>query len=482
MALGLGALSAGSLPPVHAIPVLLVTLPGLLTLIGTSATRRCAARRGWWFGFGFHLLGLYWITEAILIEAASFWWLVPVAVPLVASVLALFVAVATAIARCFPSGWRRCLALAASWTLADIARQFIATGFPWNPWGSIWAIPGTAGDVFLQPAAWIGVYGLGLATLLLASTPAMTRRWQLGGALLLVLWLVAGTIRITLPAPMPINVTVLLVQGNVAQGQKWNRDLAIAILQRYVELTKAASAGVDIVIWPETAVPFLLEQEPSVRQRIAAAARGAVSLVGGVRFDPDERPRNTLFAVMPNATLGSRYDKWHLVPFGEYQPAWLPLPIQVVPGGGFAKGPGPRTLSVPGVPPFGPLICYEAIFGTQIVEDGNRPAWLVNITNDAWFGNSTGPRQHLAAARMRAVEEGLPLMRAANTGISAAFDAYGRSIGQIDLGVTGTLRVTLPGPMTTTLYSRLGLTLPIFLSIVVFILACIRLPITQRNL
>ncbi len=178
---------------------------------------------------------------------------------------------------------------------------------------------------------------------------------------------------------------------------------------------------------------------------IEQATGGTPTLVGSVRFDERQRPRNSLFAVIDGGAIGGVYDKWHLVPFGEYVPDWLPLPIMVVPGGGFASGPGPRTLQVPGLPPFGALICYEAIFPGQVVERDNRPAWLVNVTNDAWFGNSTGPRQHLAAARMRAVEEGLPLLRAANTGISAAFDARGRELGRLDMQQTGTLAVALPG-------------------------------------
>ena len=472
-AVGLGGLSAAALPPVHAIPVLLVTLPGLLALIDAAAGWRAAARRGWWFGLGFHLLGLYWITEAILIEAASFWWLVPFAVPLVAVVLAPFVAVPAGVARLFPAGWRRCLALAGSWTLADIARQFVATGFPWNPWGSVWAIPGLAGDLFLQPAAWIGVYGLGLATLLIAATPAMSRHWRLGGAVLLAVWLAAGAVRLGVSPPPSTGIKVLLVQGNIEQGQKWNRALAEGILTRYVELTAAAASGKDVVIWPETAVPFLLERDLVVRQVIAQAAKGAVALVGGVRFGTDDRPRNSLFALMPDASIAGRYDKWHLVPFGEYQPNWLALPIQIVPGGGFAKGSGPRTLHVPGIPAFGVLICYEAIFGAQVVDPTDRPGWLVNITNDAWFGNSTGPRQHLAAARMRAVEEGLPLLRAANTGISAAYDAYGHEIGRLGLGVAGSLEVVLPGSLRQTVYGRYGLIIPAILSILILGLTCI---------
>ncbi len=174
------------------------------------------------------------------------------------------------------------------------------------------------------------------------------------------------------------------------------------------------------------------------------------------------RPRNSLFA-LTGRRRPSRgiYDKWHLVPFGEYIPDWLPLPIMVVPGGGFASGPGPRTLHVPGLPPVGALICYEAIFSGQIVDRNDRPAWLVNVTNDAWFGNSTGPRQHLAAARMRAVEEGLPLMRAANTGISAAFDARGHELGAVgyaDRPARWSWRC-LPA-LPATLFARFGLWLP----------------------
>jgi apolipoprotein N-acyltransferase len=463
-ALGLGALSAAALPPVHAIPVLLVAVPGLLALLAGTRGPMMAARRGWWFGLGHHVLGLYWVTEAILFEAARFWWLVPLAVPALAAALAVFIAAACGLARLARAGWPRVLALGGAWVLADLARQFVLTGFPWNPWGSVWEVPGRIGDVFIQPAAWVGVHGLTLATLVLAAVPVLGWRWRIGGTVLFVAWIGLGLVRLRETLPTTTSLTVVLVQGNVAQGQKWDRDLAVRIFQSYLALSKTGrhevGGGPVVVVWPETAFPGWLQFEEPARQAIEQATSGAPALVGSVRFDERQRPRNSLFAVIDGGAIGGVYDKWHLVPFGEYVPDWLPLPIQVVPGGGFAPGPGPHTLHVPGLPPFGALICYEAIFPSEIVNRDDRPAWLVNVTNDAWFGNSTGPRQHLAAARMRAVEEGLPLLRAANTGISAAFDARGHEIGRIDMQQTGTLVVALPRPLPETLFARFGLWLP----------------------
>src|SRR5271166_1167865 len=370
-ALGLGALAAASLPPFHAIPVLLISVPGLLVLLDAASSPLVAARRGWWFGLGHHVLGLYWVTEAILFEAARFWWLVPLAVPALAAALALFIAAACFMARLTPSGWPRVLALAGAWVLADLARQFVLTGFPWNPWGSVWAIPGPIGDVFIQPAAWIGVHGLTLATLLLAALPVLGWRWRAAGTALFAAWGALGLIRLQQTVP-PQPLTVMLVQGNVAQGQKWSQDLAVGIFRHYLALTsQAQAAGPAVVIWPETSFPALLDIDEPARRAIAQATRGAPALVGSA-----------------------------------------------------------------------------------------RSAWLVSGTNDAWFGNSTGPRQHRAAARMRAVEEGLPLLRAANTGSSAAFDAHGHEIGRIGMQTTDTLAVTLPGVMPETLFARLGLWLP----------------------
>ncbi len=371
----LGALAAAALPPFHVLPVLLVSVPGLLALLDAAPSVWVAARRGWWFGLGHHVLGLYWITEAILFEAGRFWWLVPLAVPAVAAVLALFIAVACFLARLATRGWPRVVALAGAWVLTDLARQFVLTGFPWNLWGSVWEIPGPVGDVLIQPAALVGVHGLTMATVFLAALPTLGRRWWLAGGAMLAAWAAFGVVRLQ-EAVAPQPLTVVLEQGNVAQGQKFDRALASRIFQHYVDLSSQGGqprAAVDV--WPETAFPGLLDLDERARQIIEQVNGGTPSLIGSIRFGQDRRPRNSLFAVVDKGAVAGVYDKWHLVPFGEYIPDWLPLPIIVLPGEGFAPGPGPRTLHVPGLPPVGPLICYEAIFSAEIV-DRDRPAGM----------------------------------------------------------------------------------------------------------
>ncbi len=465
IALALGMLSAAALPPLYVVPVLLIAVPGLLALIDGAPGIAVAARRGFWFGLGHHLFGLYWITEAILIEAARFWWLVPLAVPALSAVLALFIAAAVGTARAARAGWPRALTLAGAWVLADLARQFVATGFPWNPWGSVWEFQGIAGDVFIQPASWVGVHGLTFATVLLAAAPALGARACAAAAVIVLAWAGAGAWRLSAPLPPAPAIPIVLTQGNVSQGQKWDRALMLDIFQRYLALTRAgvaeAGTGPKVVVWPETASPFLLTEDTAARAAIArAAGPDAVTLAGTVRFDAAGRPRNTLLTVLPDGDGAGMYDKWHLVPFGEYQPDWFPLPIQVVPGGGFARGDGPRTLALPGLPAPGALICYEAIYSGELVDESHRPAWLVNVTNDAWFGNSSGPRQHLAGVRMRAVEEGLPVLRAANTGITAAFDPRGHEIARLERNRQGVMVVPLPPSLPPTLFSQFGLWIP----------------------
>jgi apolipoprotein N-acyltransferase len=221
-----------------------------------------------------------------------------------------------------------------------------------------------------------------------------------------------------------------------------------------------------VLLWPETASPFLLQTDVGARQAIAETVGPDVTVISGMlRFGADNQTiYNSLGVVRGPGPLLATYDKWHLVPFGEYQPKWLPL--QILPGEGFTPGTGPKTLNVPGIPPVGPIICYESVFSGQIIQESDRPDWIALVTNDAWFGNSSGPRQHLAAGRMRAVEEGLPLARAANTGISAVFDASGREKGRIGLGRQGVVVTPLPGSLPPTLFAYWGLWAPAVLGAV----------------
>jgi len=473
----LGLLAAACLPPLPLVPVLLVSIPGLIALIDGSRSWRGAAWRGMAFGMGLYLAGLYWITEAILVRAAEFWWAVPVTVPAVAAILSMFLAVACAASRLAAPGWRRAAVLAGVWVLGDLARQFVMTGFPWNLLGSAWEMPGFAGNVFIQPASWIGVHGLTLFTLLLAASPGLAWRGRTAGLLLLAAWAAFGFVRLQVPAGAAPDLRVVIVQGNIPETDHLasfnNQDFAEQTFAKHLSLTRAGvrdalaqGTGPLFVVWPETASLYALETDAGARRAIAQAASPAVaSLVGTPRFI-GTRAHNSLVAVAADGSVAGIYDKFHLVPYGEYSPSYLPVRLG---DQGWSPGPGLVTLHFPtlpppGLPPIGPLICYEAIFPAEVVVEGDRPSLLVNITNDAWFGDSAGPRQHLAAARMRTVEEGLPMVRAANTGISAVIDAHGRIIQRLGLNRAGTLVVAIPGRLDATPASRMGLTAPFFLA------------------
>jgi apolipoprotein N-acyltransferase len=474
-ALGLGALAAAALPPVHALPVLLLAVPGLLVLIGTAPTSRAAAWRGIAFGLGHHMAGLYWITEAVLVEAARFFWLVPIAVPFVAFVLALFLAPVAVAARWAPPGWPRLLVFAGSWTLAELARGVVLTGFPWNLIGTVWAFDAVA----LQGAAYVGVHGLSLATMVLSGLPLLGGWRPLAmGAGAVALALALGVARLLAPEPAPHPVALRIVQGNVPQGQKWTDALRAGNFRKHLALTAnappAAPGETTVVIWPETASPYLLATDAVAREAAASVLpEGGLLLAGTVRVErPPFQVFNSLVGLDHLGQVRAVFDKAHLVPFGEYVPLRGVLPLETIVRGNvdFTAGPGPRTIDpqVAGVPPFSALICYEVIFPGQVVaRDAPRPEWLVNVTNDAWFGNSAGPRQHLAAARLRAVEEGLPVVRAANTGISAVFDSRGREVARLGLGVTGSIAAPLPAAWPGTVFAHTGVWGPFGLALVV---------------
>ena len=460
-----GLASALALPPVHLLPVLFFSIPAFLRLIDGAGSKKQLALIGWTFGFGLNLGGLYWITEPILTEVSSFWWLVPLAAPLLAFAVAFYSIIPAFAARLAHPGLGRLLVFAGAWVFSDLLRQFAFSGFPWNLWGSDWAIPGEAGDIFIQLAALIGVHGLTLLTVFLAGLPLFGPRGLAAAAAILIAWAGFGVVHLREPA-RPTGISVALLQPKFPVPGSYDRASLVARWQTLLAMSRAGiNAGASTVIWPEGSSPWLLDTDAGARAELAAVTGPTPILAGSLRAVSDTDYRNSLVVTAGPGPAVAIYDKWKLVPFGEYMPKWIPVKITPdVLGSGFTPGPGPATLHVPGLPAFDPLICYEAIFSGQIVDEKDRPQWFVNVTDDSWFGNSAGPRQHFADARLRAVEEGMPLARAANSGITAMIDSFGHVTAMLPLGAQGVLVTNLPGALPPTLYSRFGLFLPALLA------------------
>jgi apolipoprotein N-acyltransferase len=472
----LGALAAGALPPVDLPPLLLISFPGLIWLADGNTGAFSAFALGGSFGFGFFVAGLYWIAAALFVDIATFWWLVPFAVAGLPAGFALLTGAATLASHvtCLwlrLSGTARILTLVFFWAAAEWLRGHVLTGFPWNLIGYAWSGGFPQGLTVLQAASLVGIYGLSLITVLAAALPARLgdfsgNRWAAVVAAFLLIatpaaWggyrLAAGHV-----SAVP-GVTLRLVQPSIPQSLKGDPAQLLNNFRRLFALS--ISAGGDkatAILWPEAAAPPFLERDGGARNALAEAAPlDGYVITGTVRTDPAPQPPihiwNSLVAIDHNGAIRASYDKSHLVPFGEYVPFRSILPIQKITPGtiDFSTGSGPQTITLPGLPPFSPLICYEAIFPGAVVDPLHRPAWLFNITNDAWYGFTSGPFQHLAIARVRAVEEGLPLVRVGNNGISAVFDPYGRVTGRLDLDAVGVLDEALPSSLPPTIYSQL---------------------------
>jgi apolipoprotein N-acyltransferase len=495
-----GAASVLALAPFFVWPILWLTLPALVWLTDGAIERgtrnsggrwyrrppAAAAEIGWWFGFGYFLAGLFWIGEAFLVDAEVFAVLMPFAVLLMPAGLALFHAAAMALAAPF---WRtgiiyRVLALALSLSAMEWLRGHILSGFPWNVLGYALTHPVS----LMQSVAVFGIYGLTLIAVLVFALPPVlwseapgrgSRRAALAVAVLpLLIASVAGHVRLALATSAVVpGVKIRIVQPSVPQHDKWRPENQERIFFDHLDLSRRDATGtidnligITHVVWPEAAMPFLPLDTPEALAAIGALLpQGAVLIAGALRAEqaPPESPRlriffNSLLVFGRGGLLLTRYDKIHLVPFGEFLPLRRMLEAiglrQLTHAiGTFDFGVSPRPLlGIPGLPPTLPLICYEAIFPGALVQGSERPGVMVNVTNDGWFGNTTGPRQHLHQARVRAVEEGVPIIRAANNGVSAAFDGYGRPLGRIDLDVRGVIDVPLPIALLPPAYARFG--------------------------
>jgi len=432
----------------------LVALGALVWLLDRMPDRRAAFWTGLLAGAGYFALALSWIVEPFLIDIARYGWMAPFAVIGLSFGLALFWAAAAVLARGFA---RPALGFAASFVALEWLRGVIFTGFPWAMLGHVWI--GTPLD---QLAALGGPSLLSLVTLLVAALPVLWR-WPgaMGSAVILAGALGFGLWRLDQPPPEPRPGTVRLVQPNAEQSAKWEAARAREFLDRLLSLT-AQGEPADLTIWPETSVPYMLEYAPEVAGMVMRAS-GGKPVALGIQREDGERFYNSLRVLEGAEVETSRYDKAHLVPFGEYIPfgdlayAWFGLrAFAAQAGNSYSAGPGPQVLDLG---PFGkvlPLICYEAIFPREVNAMPERADWMLQITNDAWFGIRTGPFQHFAQARLRAIEQGLPLIRVANTGVTAVVDAHGRVVAELPFGTMAALDAHVPGALPPTPYSRWG--------------------------
>lgn len=463
LAVLLGLAAAAGQAPLAAWWAALPAYAGILALVARAPGWRAAMLRAWAAGAGQFAAAMFWIVDPFFVDAAHDGWMAPFALVLMSGGLALFWAAAGAAGHLLGRGPRgRAAALAVSFALADLARGYVLTGLPWALVGHIWI-----GAWPAQTAALWGAVGLSFLTLAAAAAPValgIGRGLALAALILggVGLW---GKLRLDAPEPAPaIAAHVRLVQPDAEQSAKWRDDMERLFFTRQLDLSAARDEGrpaPDLVVWPETAVPFLLNRPDIGLELIAEAAAGArVAL--GIQRSSGTRYYNSLAVLDPDASVAAVYDKHHLVPFGEYIPggdllAGLAGITAFAPaeGYGYSPGPGPAVLDLGRLGQVLPIICYEAVF-PQDLRVPTRPDWMLQVTNDGWFGTLSGPYQHLAQARLRAIEQGLPLLRAANTGVSAVIDARGRVLQSLGLGVIGRIDTTVPAALPATPYARLG--------------------------
>jgi len=457
-----------ALPPLYVLLSLLIAFPVLIILLDGAARLRTVIGLGWFFGAGHMLSGLYWVGNALEIAGAP---------PQLAVLLPLSIAFFPALSGVLywlTSRWLRrrgwlaqgdvvaISVMAVCWLAGEWLRGNMFTGFPWNLVGYSWAFS----DTLSQGASVVGIYGLSFLTVLLAASPitlmgSSLRRplsWVPVGLALVVLVSMAGFgwDRLATAGDTQFHdIRLRIVQSNIEQKDKWAADLRMENFVRHLVLSeKSGAKDVDLLIWPETAVPYYLDQDPGRTVMMGRIIKpGGVIVTGVPRREilPDRSRRyyNSMLVIGSDGAVRDTFDKFHLVPFGEYVPfygllALLGIEKLVEGAGDFTPGSGPRLIELPGLPSMSPLICYEVIFPGEVLPEGPRPGFMLNLTNDAWYGKTSGPYQHLMIARFRAIEEGLPMLRAAGTGISAIIDPYGRVVRQLDLGKAGVVDGLLP--------------------------------------
>ena len=507
MALLAGAVAVPSVAPYDFFAVCFLAFPILVWLLdGTAAEPRSSFMRrllpafaiGWWFGFGYFAAGLWWVGTAMLIEAESYAWALPFAVVILPALLALFYGLATAVARLlWTDDIGRIAALAVAFAFAEWLRTFIFTGFPWNPIGmASMPIP-----LLMQSVSVVGMNGMNALAVLVFAMPALLaghRNVKLGlslAALIMIAHAAFGYYQLTKDIGADAkSLSVRIVQPSIDQALKWDGSVRDRIFGELIELSATPVAEGQpkpaLILWPETAVPFLFTERPDALATISRLLDDDQLLVAGVvraeggSGGAGARYYNSIMAIDGGGVIVDAVDKVHLVPGGEYLPLsdlfeaigierLVPIPNT------FSAGGPRRPVSLPGGAKAAAFVCYEIIFSELVAADSTGADVIVNVTNDGWFGDTPGPHQHLRQAQVRAVETGLPLLRAANTGISAAIDSRGRILDALAINARGTLDLQFPlaANRTVPLLGRSlnGLAVLLFLALV-----CIGMNVRQR--
>ena len=483
----LGAIAALAQPPWGLWPGIFLALPGVFWL-WRGLPSGTAFWVGWAFATGAYATGMHWIVEPFLVDIPRHGWMAPFALVFLSGGLALFTGGAFALAAIGPRNDIDAVArLTLFWAMSEFARSYVLTGFPWALPAYVWV-----GTPIAQLSSLMGPYGLSLVTLLATISPALVasrgRRWPapaMAAAILALAWF-WGDAR--LARELALTDTVIrVVQPNLDQRTKWDRDKRWAHFDKTLALTAETGdqGQPSVILWPEVAVTFPIDRAEEAQAEIVSAAKGASVALGSMRIDPGSdaagslRWRNSLFLIDGEGTAQTPYDKAHLVPFGEYLPLEGLLTqiglSAIASAGRLVAGDAAMIFRPPNAPPFAPMICYEMIFPRETKSAAKDADWLVLATNDAWFGAGAGPEQHLAQAQMRAIENGLPVARSANTGVSAVIDPYGRIIARIPVGTDGFADSLLPAKLPITLYRVLGESVTLFVSFL-----CICIILTQR--
>ncbi len=488
----LGAVSATAFAPLYFIPLAIASFGGWFLLSNFCQNNRQSFFVGWWFGFGQFAFSLYWISISLFVDISKFFWLLPFALLLIPAVLAIYIGIVLLIVNFVCKklefdNWKKVLVLAFFWVLFEVLRANLFTGFPWNLLGYslLFSLP------LSQAASVIGVYGLSFIAVVFYCSSALffkfehkkikffvnqkTQPFLATIALIIALIWMAGLYRLHNSANNLLSKTLLpqatfrLVQPAIKQNEKWDQEYRYNSFMENIKLSHQAGFNkVNYVVWSESAVPYVINSINSnglLAEISSVAPQNGYVITGALRAEFGKegvltKAWNTIFAIDSKSKVTAYYDKNHLVPFGEYVPfaQYVPFISKITDGSvGFSRGQGLKTIKLDNkTPSFSPLICYEAIFPNQVIDKSNSPNFLLNLTNDAWFGNSSGPYQHLDMVRMRAIEYGLPVIRVANSGISALIDPMGRVISSVPLNEKGFIDVKLMMNLPETFYSKIS--------------------------